>query len=88
MTPEFLDSRIEAFLRRYADTLEKMSETEFEGHKRSLVIRRLEKLRNLDQESSRHWSQISSEYYDFEIGKYKQTETFRRMLTCHSSTRC
>ncbi|KAJ4178578.1 metalloprotease [Fusarium falciforme] len=69
MTPEFLDSRIEAFLRRYAETLEKMSETEFEGHKRSLVIRRLEKLRNLDQESSRHWSQISSEYYDFEIAQ-------------------
>jgi insulysin len=35
MTPEFLDSRIESFLMRYADTMEKMSETEFEGHKRS-----------------------------------------------------
>ncbi|RTE68332.1 hypothetical protein BHE90_017289, partial [Fusarium euwallaceae] len=67
MTPEFLDSRIEAFLRRYVETLEKMSDAEFEGHKRSLVIRRLEKLRNLDQESSRHWSQITSEYYDFEL---------------------
>ncbi|KAL2694046.1 hypothetical protein Neosp_000616 [[Neocosmospora] mangrovei] len=69
MTPEFLDSRIEAFLRRYVETLEKMSDTEFEGHKRSLVIRRLEKLRNLDQESSRHWSQITSEYYDFELAQ-------------------
>ncbi|RKK66163.1 hypothetical protein BFJ69_g15649 [Fusarium oxysporum] len=28
MTPEFLDSRIESFLMRYADTMEKMSETE------------------------------------------------------------
>jgi insulysin len=69
MTPEFLDSRIEAFLMRYADTLEKMSETEFEDHKRSLIVKRLEKLRNLDQESRRHWSQITSEYYDFEQGK-------------------
>ncbi|RSL60589.1 hypothetical protein CEP51_013736 [Fusarium floridanum] len=69
MTPEFLDSRIEAFLRRYVETLEKMSDAEFEGHKRSLVIRRLEKLRNLDQESSRHWSQITSEYYDFELAQ-------------------
>jgi insulysin len=50
MTPEFLDSRIEAFLMRYADTLEKMSETEFEGHKRSVIDRQPEKLRNLDQE--------------------------------------
>ncbi|KAJ9425219.1 insulysin [Fusarium oxysporum] len=69
MTPEFLDSRIEAFLMRYADTLEKMSETEFEGHKRSLIVRRLEKLRNLDQESTRHWNQITNEYYDFELAQ-------------------
>lgn len=69
MTPEFLDSRIEAFLTRFVETLDKMSDSEFESHKRSLVIRRLEKLRNLDQESSRHWSQITSEYYDFELGK-------------------
>ncbi|RMJ03581.1 hypothetical protein CDV36_014893 [Fusarium kuroshium] len=69
MTPEFLDSRIEAFLRRYVETLEKMSDAEFEGHKRSLVIRRLEKPRNLDEESSRHWSQITSEYYDFECAQ-------------------
>ncbi|RGP63560.1 insulysin [Fusarium sporotrichioides] len=69
MTPEFLDSRIEAFLMRYADTLEKMSDTEFEGHKRSLIVRRLEKLRNLDQESTRHWSQITNEYYDFELAQ-------------------
>ncbi|KAF5005938.1 hypothetical protein FDECE_7652 [Fusarium decemcellulare] len=69
MTPEFLDARIEAFLKRYAETLENMSEAEFEGHKRSLVIRRLEKLRNLDQESTRHWTQITSEYYDFEFAQ-------------------
>ncbi|KAI3573336.1 Metalloenzyme, LuxS/M16 peptidase-like protein [Fusarium oxysporum f. sp. albedinis] len=69
MTPEFLDSRIEAFLMRYADTLEKMSETKFEGHKRSLIVRCLEKLRNLDQESTRHWNQITNEYYDFELAQ-------------------
>ena len=67
-TPEYLDSRIEAFLVQFGQTLEKMSEGDFEGHKRSLIIKRLEKMRNLDQESSRHWSQIASEYYDFEQG--------------------
>ncbi|WZH44856.1 Metalloenzyme LuxS/M16 peptidase-like protein [Fusarium acuminatum] len=54
---------------RYADTLDKMSDTEFEGHKRSLIVRRLEKLRNLDQESTRHWNQITNEYYDFELAQ-------------------
>ncbi|KNB13758.1 hypothetical protein FOXG_12464 [Fusarium oxysporum f. sp. lycopersici 4287] len=64
---EFLDSRIEAFLMRYADTLEKMSKTEFEDHKRSLIVRRLEKLIKLDQESQQNWSEIESEEYDFEF---------------------
>ncbi|KAJ9413002.1 Metalloenzyme, LuxS/M16 peptidase-like protein [Fusarium oxysporum] len=63
----FLDSRIEAFLMRYADTLEKMSKTEFEDHKRSLIVRRLEKLIKLDQESQQNWSEIESEEYDFEF---------------------
>ncbi|CAM1505623.1 Fc.00g112600.m01.CDS01 [Cosmosporella sp. VM-42] len=67
--PEYLDSRIEAFLTMFGEKLENMSETEFEGHKRSLIVRRLEKLRNLDQESSRHWTQIVGEYYDFELAQ-------------------
>jgi insulysin len=72
MTPDFLDARVEAFLQRYAGTLDMMSDTEFEGHKRSLIVRRLEKLRNLDQESTRHWTQITNEYYDFELGESRQ----------------
>ncbi|KAK7570305.1 hypothetical protein V3481_019486 [Fusarium oxysporum f. sp. vasinfectum] len=67
MAPEFLDSRIEAFLRRYADTLEKMSETELEDHKRSLIVRRLEKLGKLEEESKQHWVEIEREEYDFEF---------------------
>lgn len=67
-TPEYLDNRIEAFLVQFGETLEKMSESDFEGHKRSLINKRLEKLRNLDQETARHWAQISNEYYDFEQG--------------------
>ncbi|KNB18587.1 insulysin [Fusarium oxysporum f. sp. lycopersici 4287] len=35
MAPKFLDSRSEAFLVRYADTLEKMNDTEFEGPQRT-----------------------------------------------------
>ncbi|KAH7350004.1 insulin-degrading enzyme [Plectosphaerella cucumerina] len=68
-TPEYLESRIEAFLNQFATTLESMSDADFEGHKRSLVVRRLEKLKNLDQESSRHWTQISSEYFSFDLAQ-------------------
>lgn len=67
-TAPYLDSRIEAFLSGYEKTLGEMSESEFEGHKRSLIVKRLEKMKNLDQETNRHWTQIYGEYYDFEIG--------------------
>lgn len=66
--PQYLDTRVEVFLAQFSQTLEQMSETDFEGHKRSLIVKRLEKLRNLDQESARHWTQICNEYYDFEQG--------------------
>ncbi|KAJ6446345.1 a-pheromone processing metallopeptidase Ste23 [Purpureocillium lavendulum] len=68
-TPEYLDRRIEAFLGRFGQTLDEMSDSEFEGHKRSLINKRLEKLRNLDQEWSRHWTHISNEYYSFDQAK-------------------
>jgi len=67
-TPEYLSERIDSFLAGFTATLEKMSDSEFEGHKRSLITKRLEKLKNLDQESSRLWSHIDSEYLDFELG--------------------
>ncbi len=68
--PKFLDSRIEAFLLSYADTLANMSSTDFESHKRSLIVKRLEKPKNLMQESSRLWNQIHAEYYDFDCGEF------------------
>jgi len=41
------------------------SPLEFEGHKRSIINKRLEKLKNLDSETSRFWSHIDSGYFDF-----------------------
>ncbi len=67
--PEYLESRIDNFLRGYSTKLEEMTEQEFEGHKRSLITKRLEKLKNLGQESGRLWTHIGSEYLDFELGK-------------------
>jgi insulysin len=67
--PDYLEARIEGFLDTYAATLTAMDDTEFENHKRSLIVKRLEKLKNLDQETSRHWNHISNEYYDFDAGK-------------------
>lgn len=62
---QYLESRIDSFLSNFADTLYEMPDETFEGHKRSVVNKRLEKLKNLSSESGRFWSHIGSEYFDF-----------------------
>ena len=64
-TAKYLESRIEAFLTDFGSKLEEMSDRDFEGHKRSVIKRRLEKLKNLSSEASRFWAHIGSEYFDF-----------------------
>ena len=62
---DYLEERINAFLAHFGKSLQSMSTDEFESHKSSLIAKRLEKIKNLDQESSRFWSHISNEYLDF-----------------------
>ncbi|KAF7593445.1 Insulinase (Peptidase M16) [Aspergillus hancockii] len=64
-TAQYLESRINAFLSTFGKTLEEMSDEEFEGHKRSVINKRLEKLKNLGSETTRFWTHIGSEYFDF-----------------------
>ncbi|KAH7135013.1 Metalloenzyme, LuxS/M16 peptidase-like protein [Dendryphion nanum] len=62
----YLEGRIEHFLSTFEKTLEEMSEEEFESHKRAVISRRKEKLKNLMQESTRFWNHMFSDAYDFE----------------------
>ncbi|KAK1138814.1 metalloprotease [Aspergillus melleus] len=64
-TAQYLESRIDAFLGNFGRDLEKMTDDEFEGHKRSVINKRLEKLKNLSSETNRFWTHIGSEYFDF-----------------------
>ncbi|KAF2754860.1 LuxS/MPP-like metallohydrolase [Pseudovirgaria hyperparasitica] len=64
-TPEYLEGRVEEFLKGFSKTLNQMDEPAFEKHKRSLINKRKEKLKNLTQESSRFWGHICNERYDF-----------------------
>ncbi|KAF3769957.1 hypothetical protein M406DRAFT_248220 [Cryphonectria parasitica EP155] len=66
-TTQYLETRIESFLTASAETLRTMSDSDFEGHKRSVVIKLLEKTKNLDEETNRLWGQVSNEYYDFDL---------------------
>ncbi|KAI4173694.1 MAG: hypothetical protein LQ348_006508 [Seirophora lacunosa] len=62
---DYLEERVNAFLILFGSKLESMSQDDFEGHKRSLINKRLEKVKNLDQESERFWNHISAEYFNF-----------------------
>ncbi|KAG8828958.1 Insulinase (Peptidase M16), partial [Serendipita sp. 399] len=61
----FVENRIEQFLSDYKQTLGTMEKTDFEGQRQGLVNRLLEKLDNLDQESSRFMAKILDGTYDF-----------------------
>lgn len=75
----YLEGRIEHFLSLFEERLVKMSDEEFEAHKRAVINKRLEKLKNLTQEGNRFWSHISAETYNFQLGK-----SYRVLpLVCH-----
>ena len=63
--PDYLEKRINAFLALFGRSLEQMATEEFESHKRSLINKKLEKVKFLDQESNRFWHHIGSDEYDF-----------------------
>lgn len=47
-----------------------MSEEEYQKQKKSLIDNLLEKEKNIWHETYNYASHITSEYYDFNIGKY------------------
>ncbi|KAF2705769.1 LuxS/MPP-like metallohydrolase [Pleomassaria siparia CBS 279.74] len=61
----YLEGRIEHFLTTFEKMLEDMTEDEFEGHKKAVINKRLEKLKNLAEEGNRFWNHIFSDVYDF-----------------------
>ena len=65
----FLETRIDNFLIKFEKELEEMSEDDFDKHKIGLINKRLEKLKNLSEESGRLWHHVASEAYDFDLGK-------------------
>ncbi|KAF1813871.1 LuxS/MPP-like metallohydrolase [Eremomyces bilateralis CBS 781.70] len=70
-SPEYLEKRIEVFLQSLGKRLEEMTDIQFEKHKRAIINRRLERLKNLSSETDRFTTHILSERFDFlehEIG--------------------
>ncbi|KXS93872.1 hypothetical protein AC578_9026 [Pseudocercospora eumusae] len=64
---DYLEQRTDSFLVKFEQELRDMSDKEFEEHKISVINKRLEKLKNLGQESGRLWHHICSEQFDFDL---------------------
>eukprot|EP00741_Cyanophora_paradoxa_P011372 tig00020556_g10985.t1 len=64
--PRFLDERIDAFIASFEKTLAGMSADEFGVYVKSVIANKLEKDKNLAQESMRWWSEIAGRTYEFD----------------------
>lgn len=69
----YLEGRVDAFLDQFRATLDKMTEQEFEAHKRSIIHKKLENVKNLVEESTRFWSPVFGGNYDF-LARYADVE--------------
>lgn len=62
---QYLETRIDAFLAKFKQDLADMSQEDFDKHKKSLIARKLETLKNLSSETNRLWNYVSGEAYNF-----------------------
>ncbi|KZT41760.1 hypothetical protein SISSUDRAFT_981316 [Sistotremastrum suecicum HHB10207 ss-3] len=63
--PKYLEARVEAFFDGFRDVLREMPDEVFHRSKDGLITKKLEKLRNLNEEADRFWTHLTSGYNDF-----------------------
>ncbi|KIJ53958.1 hypothetical protein M422DRAFT_201065 [Sphaerobolus stellatus SS14] len=63
--PVYLEERVEQFLLAFREIIGKWTAEELETQKEGLIIKKLEKLKNLREETSRFITHIRSGFYDF-----------------------
>lgn len=74
----YLRSRIENFLSMMSQKLQDLTEEEFENYKKTLIDKKLTKLKNLNEESGRFWNAITDGYLDFTLHE-KLTNNIREI---------
>ncbi|KAJ2681938.1 metalloprotease, partial [Coemansia spiralis] len=65
-SPLYLNQRIDSFMGGFRARLAEMTQKRFESYVNSLRVTLEEKLKNLNEESSRYWGQLCSGYYAFD----------------------
>lgn len=64
--PDYVETRIEAFMDWLKTHLESISEEDFEKQKASLIAKKEESPKNLGEETKRYWDRITDKYYEFD----------------------
>ena len=78
-SPDYLELCLERYLLAEKAYFQTVDDEEFKKQVNSVVVRKLEKNRNLKQETEKHWKCIISGTYDFDFG-ITEADTLR-MLT-------
>lgn len=68
--PHFVSSRMTAFLKTWPETIEKISDAEYEKTRQSVIEEILALDVNLHDESQRHWAHIVNQKYQFYRGRH------------------
>lgn len=63
--PWYCEARVDAFLEAFAARLAALSDAEFATHKDGLVVKKLERAKNLGEETTRFWDRIRAGHCDF-----------------------
>ena len=63
--PAFLEERVEAFLEAFGKQLAALTDEQFAAHKEGLIVKKLQRVKNLGEETARFWTRITAGHYDF-----------------------
>ena len=63
--PDFVESRIDAYMASAADYLDALSDDDFKQHVKSIVTLRMEPCKSLRDQVDRHWAHVWYEDYWF-----------------------
>ncbi|XP_066587176.1 insulin-degrading enzyme isoform X2 [Prorops nasuta] len=82
--PQYLESRVNAFLNIMLERITNITDEEFEKQKDSLAVQRLEKPKMLISKSTRFWNEIVHQQYNFDRANievaYLKTITKKKLL--------
>ncbi len=76
--PVYLQERIDNFIKNFKTDLNKISKDQFEQFRESLIARREELPKNLEEETQRYWGAITSTRFDFQ-NRDKEIEALKRL---------